>query len=66
MDWIPTFNTSREVTQKLETPVIYFYSPKKIDNVRVTVDFPKGFYYYIFASSCFFSTLLPYNEGLHY
>lgn|GEM_PF-751742 len=30
-----------EVTQKLETPVIYFYSDKRVD-VRVDVDFPRG------------------------
>jgi hypothetical protein len=42
MDWIPTFNTSREVTQKLETPVIYFYAPAKINDVVVTVGFPQG------------------------
>lgn len=36
---IPTF--TEKITQKMETPVIYFYSEKKID-VKVRVDFPKG------------------------
>lgn len=41
MDWIPRAGSQFEVTQKLETPVIYFYSHKEIE-ARVTVDFPKG------------------------
>ncbi len=36
---IPTF--TEKITQKMETPVIYFYTDKKID-VKVRVDFPKG------------------------
>lgn len=36
---IPTF--TEKITQKMETPVIYFYSEKEMD-VRVRVDFPKG------------------------
>jgi hypothetical protein len=36
---IPTF--TERITQKMETPVIYFYSDKEI-NVDVKVDFPKG------------------------
>jgi hypothetical protein len=30
------------VTQKLETPVIYFYGGDRVDRVHVTVDFPSG------------------------
>ena len=33
--------TPEVVTQKMETPVIYFYSDEKVQS-RVTVDFPKG------------------------
>lgn len=36
---IPTF--TEKITQKMETPVIYFYADKKLD-VKVRVDFPKG------------------------
>ena len=36
---IPTF--TEKITQKMETPVIYFYSNKEVD-VNVRVDFPKG------------------------
>lgn len=42
MDWIPVADTPSEVTQKLETPVIYFYSDDKIEEINVAVDFPKG------------------------
>jgi len=42
MDWIPVAGTRSEVTQKLETPVIYFYSDNKIEEVNVAVDFPYG------------------------
>lgn len=30
------------VTQKMETPVLYFYSKNEVKNVRVSVGFPKG------------------------
>jgi hypothetical protein len=36
---IPTF--TERITQKMETPVIYFYTKKEID-VNVRVDFPNG------------------------
>jgi hypothetical protein len=42
MDWIPVAYTPSEVTQKLETPVIYFYSDSKIEGIQVSVDFPQG------------------------
>eukprot|EP01126_Amoeba_proteus_P018345 TRINITY_DN192_c0_g1_i6.p1 TRINITY_DN192_c0_g1~~TRINITY_DN192_c0_g1_i6.p1 ORF type:complete len:356 (+),score=75.81 TRINITY_DN192_c0_g1_i6:380-1447(+) len=42
MDWIPTAGTPREVTQKLETPVVYFYSDQEIDKVSLAVTFPHG------------------------
>ncbi|MBK7883720.1 MAG: hypothetical protein IPJ81_07915 [Chitinophagaceae bacterium] len=35
------FTTPENVTVKMETPVIYFYSPKAI-NASVKVDFPQG------------------------
>lgn len=36
---IPTF--TEKITQKMETPVIYFYSEKEV-NVKIRVDFPEG------------------------
>jgi len=42
MDWVPVAGTSSAVTQKLETPVIYFYSDAGIKEVNVAVDFPQG------------------------
>eukprot|EP00750_Incisomonas_marina_P017122 INCI19877.1.p1 GENE.INCI19877.1~~INCI19877.1.p1 ORF type:complete len:421 (+),score=77.68 INCI19877.1:125-1387(+) len=43
LDWAPVAGTETEVTQKMETPVIYFYSDSPKD-VAVTVDvnFPQG------------------------
>ncbi len=40
-DWDPVAGTPLAVTQKMETPVIYFYS-KTAQNVKVDVDFPGG------------------------
>lgn len=41
MDLMPIPTFTEKITQKMETPVIYFYSKKEID-VSVRVDFPKG------------------------
>jgi len=43
MDWTPTPNSELEVTQKLETPVIYFYKhSNSYSNITATVQFPEG------------------------
>jgi len=43
LDWSPVAGTATEVTQKMETPVIYFYSDSTEDiNVSVDVSFPEG------------------------
>lgn len=41
MDLMPIPTFTEKITQKMETPVIYFYSKKDVD-VNVRVDFPKG------------------------
>lgn len=41
MDLMPIPTFTERITQKMETPVIYFYTEKEID-VEVRVDFPKG------------------------
>ncbi|OUR93503.1 hypothetical protein A9Q84_18700 [Halobacteriovorax marinus] len=41
MDLMPIPTFTERITQKMETPVIYFYSDKEID-VNVRVDFPNG------------------------
>lgn len=41
MDLMPIPTFTERITQKMETPVIYFYTDKKID-VNVRVDFPNG------------------------
>ena len=41
MDLMPIPTFTERITQKMETPVIYFYSNKEMD-VSVRVDFPKG------------------------
>lgn len=41
MDLMPVPTFTERITQKMETPVIYFYSKKEMD-VSVRVDFPKG------------------------
>ena len=40
-DWLPIAGTALAVTQKMETPVIYFYS-KTDQRVKVDVSFPGG------------------------
>ena len=48
---IPTF--TERITQKMETPVIYFYSDKKVD-VNVRVDFPNGIVSQWFPKACIY------------
>eukprot|EP01006_Ploeotia_vitrea_P048721 TRINITY_DN67265_c5_g2_i1.p1 TRINITY_DN67265_c5_g2~~TRINITY_DN67265_c5_g2_i1.p1 ORF type:complete len:439 (+),score=60.70 TRINITY_DN67265_c5_g2_i1:57-1319(+) len=59
-DWEPT-DGALEVTQKLETPVLYFYSPKAV-NVQVDVKFPHGIVTEVYPNMTDFSPPLHQVE----
>lgn len=52
------------VTQKMETPVIYFYSEEK-KQVRVNVHFPRGIISQYFPAPTQFSPAIGKIQGLH-
>ena len=55
--------TPEVVTQKMETPVLYFYSKEKIQS-RVTVSFPKGIISQYYPAPISFIPALGKIEGL--
>lgn len=52
LDWTPVAGTASQVTQKMETPVIYFYSDSTEDfTASVDVAFPEGVTTHLYPAS---------------
>lgn len=61
---VPTYKvTPAVVTQKMETPVIYFYSDERVQ-ARVNVDFPKGIISQYFPAPLYFAPAIGKIQGL--
>lgn len=56
--------TGADVTQKMETPVLYFYSDKK-RQVKINVGFPQGIISQYFPAPINFTPLIGKIQGLH-
>jgi len=63
VDFDPTAGSETEVTQKLETPVLYFYSPRELD-VTVDVAFPQGVVTEVYPNMVDYSPAFRHLESL--
>eukprot|EP00998_Keelungia_sp_KM082_P001669 NODE_1199_length_1428_cov_131.184473_g1188_i0.p2 GENE.NODE_1199_length_1428_cov_131.184473_g1188_i0~~NODE_1199_length_1428_cov_131.184473_g1188_i0.p2 ORF type:complete len:464 (+),score=138.12 NODE_1199_length_1428_cov_131.184473_g1188_i0:181-1392(+) len=63
VDFDPATGGKFAVTQKLETPVLYFYSPAEVD-VQVDVEFPKGLVTEVYPSMSAFGPAFQKVDGV--